>query len=183
MSPQPAVAELYPKIERFVARRVRNPEDREDLVQEIFLKMKESLDQLRDEERLLPWLYRSAYHRVVDYYRARGKPPPPPEAEGDAEEEGNRNAEVAGWLRPFVDSLGPEDREILVAIEFEGRTQKEAAAALGLSLAAAKSRHRRAKQRLQAALRACCEFHLDRRRNITDIRAKGGSCACGDKPS
>ena len=56
-------------------------------------------------------------------------------------------------LERAFDELDPDDREVLVLRELEGLTGEEVAGALGLTVAAMKSRLHRARLRLVAALR------------------------------
>lgn len=68
-------------------------------------------------------------------------------------EEGALRSERRALLARALEALAPEDREVLVLRELEELTGEEAAAALGLSLAATKSRLHRARLRLAAELR------------------------------
>jgi RNA polymerase sigma-70 factor, ECF subfamily len=61
-------------------------------------------------------------------------------------------AERAQLVRRAIDALDPLDREIISLRTFEGLTNNEAAAVLGLAKAAACNRYVRAMGRLQAAL-------------------------------
>jgi RNA polymerase sigma-70 factor (ECF subfamily) len=62
-------------------------------------------------------------------------------------------AERADLVRRAIDALEPLDREIISLRTFEGLTNSEAAAVLGLASSAASNRYVRAMARLQAALR------------------------------
>jgi RNA polymerase sigma-70 factor (ECF subfamily) len=68
-------------------------------------------------------------------------------------EEGALRSERRGCLARALEALGPEEREILVLRELEELTGEETAAALGIGLAAMKSRLHRARLRLAAQLR------------------------------
>lgn len=172
--------ELYQKIQDFVSRRVDHPEDREDLVQEIFLKLKKHADQIQHQDRLLPWLYRTASHQVIDYYRSRRPFQALPEILTMEEEETPGAAEeVASWLRFFIGGLKPVDQEIINLVELQGKTQNEAAQLLGLSLVATKSRHQRAKKRLKLALEACCDYFFDNRGKMTGYLKRDNPECCG----
>jgi RNA polymerase sigma-70 factor (ECF subfamily) len=61
-------------------------------------------------------------------------------------------AERADLVRRAIDALDPLDREIISLRTFEGLTNSEAAAALGLAKSAASNRYVRAMARLQASL-------------------------------
>jgi RNA polymerase sigma-70 factor (ECF subfamily) len=52
-------------------RRLGNPTDAEDLVQEIFLSAHRKLDSFRGEAALGTWLYRLAMNQILDHLRSR----------------------------------------------------------------------------------------------------------------
>jgi RNA polymerase sigma-70 factor (ECF subfamily) len=150
-------------LRRFIARRVRNEHDAEDLLQEVFLRVHVALRRVEDRDRVRPWLYRKATNATADYYRNRGhavrNKPLHELTEDDAGPE-NLNEEVRVCLEPLVDELPDRYRRALVLADLEGRTQKEVAEELGLSLSGAKSRVQRARKKLKAALLSCCRQHL-----------------------
>ncbi|MCF7805998.1 MAG: sigma-70 family RNA polymerase sigma factor [Candidatus Marinimicrobia bacterium] len=57
----------YTKIYRYIYYRVNQKEDAEDLTNDVFVRMLESLEQQRGS--FLAWLYQIAKNRIVDYYR------------------------------------------------------------------------------------------------------------------
>src|SRR5689334_25162985 len=62
--------ELQSSIRGFVARRVRQPADVDDIVQQVFLRVHQSLPSLRDADRLHAWIYQTTRRTIVDHYRA-----------------------------------------------------------------------------------------------------------------
>src|ERR1700753_136896 len=52
-----------------IARLIGRPEDVEDVGQEVFLRLYDSLDQLRTAEVFEPWLYRLTVNAAYDYLR------------------------------------------------------------------------------------------------------------------
>jgi RNA polymerase sigma-70 factor (ECF subfamily) len=166
-------------LRRFIARRVRNEHDAEDLLQEVFLRAHVALHRVEDRDRVRPWLYRIATNATADYYRNRGPAvwngPLHELAEDDAGPE-NLNEEVLVCLEPLVDELPDKYRRALVLADLEGWTQKEVAVELGLSLSGVKSRVQRARKKLRAALLSCCHFELDRLGNILDWQPNGETC-------
>src|SRR5882757_1006681 len=52
-----------------IARLISRPEDVEDVGQEVFLRLYDSLDQLRTAEVFEPWLYRLTVNASYDYLR------------------------------------------------------------------------------------------------------------------
>lgn len=64
--------ELERELRPFVARRV-SPADVDDVVQEIFVRLHRSGDELRDEERFGPWVMRVARNTITDHHRTHGR--------------------------------------------------------------------------------------------------------------
>jgi RNA polymerase sigma-70 factor, ECF subfamily len=166
-------------LKRFIARRVRDEHDAEDLLQEVFLRAHVAVHDVRDRDRVRPWLYRLAANAVADHYRERrlaARPVVPDELAEDAPGPDNANGEVLRCLGPLIDGLPQGYRRALVLADLEGRPQKEVAEELGLSLSGAKSRVQRARKKLRATLLSCCRFELDRLGNVLDWQPKGRAC-------
>lgn len=190
--------ELHSNIRGFVARRVRQPADVDDIVQQVFLRVHQALPTLRDADRLHAWIYQTTRRTIVDHYRAPAQRREVaagtavdvlPEAQQDdvTPDEGEASAlqELAGCLKPLIGKLADADREALRLIEFDGLTQVEAARRLGLSVSGMKSRVQRARLHLRSALDDCCRIALDRRGGVLDYEDRGnqcgaGSCGCKD---
>ena len=64
-------------------------------------------------------------------------------------------------------------REALTLTELEGLSHKEAAALVGVSLTAMKSRVQRGRDKLRAALVACCHIALDARSRVVGCEPRG----------
>jgi RNA polymerase sigma-70 factor (ECF subfamily) len=176
---QRAYVELRSEVRRFVARRVP-AEAVDDLSQEIFLRMHEHADELRDTARVVPWAFRIARSVVTDHLR-RKRPTTSLDAieEPAAPEEDpkNYNAEMAVWFRAMMALLPKEYATALELTEIEGLTQKELAERMRLSLSGAKSRVQRGRKLLEGVLRACCDFELDARGNVIECSPReGGPC-------
>ena len=90
-------------LKRFIAKRVPDEQDAEDLLQEVFLRAHASVHDVRDPGRVRPWLYRVAANAVADYYRERRSADLPlmvDELTGDTPGPDNGNGEVARCLGP-----------------------------------------------------------------------------------
>ncbi|MCX4241810.1 sigma-70 family RNA polymerase sigma factor [Paraliomyxa miuraensis] len=161
----PGLAHIVDDVRRFVRRRVDDPVAQEDLVQEVFLRVHDRRDQLRDDERLAGWIRRIAANVVTDHYRRRPPAEPLPEllpAPPDEDDESARTL-LASWLALTVSTLEEPYRDVLTLTELQGLTQREAAARLGLSLPAVKSRVLRGRAELRKRLERCCHVELDHR--------------------
>ena len=184
-------AELYTNIRGFVGRRVSQPADADDIVQQVFLQVHKGLPNLRDADRLHAWIYQVTRRAITDHYRApaHAREIPVgdavdvvPEAQLQDLATGDQGhtalQELAACLQPLVASLATIDREALRLVEFEGLTQIEAAARLGLSASGMKSRVQRARSRLRSALDRCCRIALDRRGGVIDYEGRQDPDCC-----
>lgn len=183
--------DVHASLRTFIGRRVRNPADADDLVQQVMLRLIAGLDSLRDTDRVYAWVYRTARNVIVDHYRS---PVTRREvASGDAEEvamarpaidavdedEGTALHELAACMAPMLTRLPAAQQTALRLTEIEGRAQADAARAEGISLSGMKSRVQRGRRQLRAALEACCAVHLDRRGGVIAYRPQAGGCGCG----
>jgi RNA polymerase sigma-70 factor (ECF subfamily) len=186
--------EVQSGLRGFIRKRVTDEAAAEDLSQEVFIRMQRGLGGLKDQSRLLPWIYRIARHVIIDYYRVQDKHPERPSGLASdletlyptsltvrsSEDSGQLRRELAGCLRLMIARLSEEYRQAVTLIDLEGLAQHEAAARLGLTVSGMKSRVQRGRRQLREMLEACCVIALDRRRGVTDYDVQDHSC--GDRP-
>lgn len=167
------------RLRNFIRRRVADPEDAEDILQEVFYKLVEANRLLMPIDHVTGWLFRVARNRITDLFRKKK-----PDAFSDARFE-NEDGEVlriedlfpspdAGpealyvrrvlleELELALDELPDEQREVFVAHELEGKSFKELAAESGVNVNTLLSRKR------YAVL-----FMRERLQNIYDEFSKG----------
>jgi len=65
-------------------------------------------------------------------------------------------------------------REAITLTELEGRTQREAAQMLGISLSGMKSRVQRGRAKLRGMLEACCKVAVDARGKVIACEPRKG---------
>src|SRR5256712_8694012 len=156
----------------FIRRRVPDPRDAEDILQDVFYELVEANRLLMPIEHVTGWLFRVARNRITDLFRKKR-----PESFSDtavADEDGEvlqiedllpsldagpealyvRNV-LLDELELALDELPEEQRDVFVAHELEGRSFKEMAAETGLSVNTLLSRKRYAvlhlRERLQSS--------------------------------
>jgi len=158
------------RLRNFIRRRVADPRDAEDILQEVFYELVEANRLLMPIEHVTGWLYRVARNRITDLFRKKR-----PERLGDnavAEDDellrledllpspdaGPEALYVRGVLLDelelALDELPEEQREVFVAHELEGRSFKEMAAETGLSTNTLLSRKRYAVRHLRERLQS-----------------------------
>ncbi len=168
------------RLRAFLRTRVSSPEDAEDLLQELFVRVHTGLCCREAAASLEKWIYRVARNLVIDHYRSRKSHEPLADEVaspyGAGEEEDDPAARIALSLRETVDELPPPYRDALVEVEYEGRSPAEYAARAGISLPAAKSRILRARGKLKELLLECCHFELDRLGGIVNYEKRCVEC-------
>ena len=150
---------------RFATRTCRGARDAEDAVQEALLAAWRGAATFREESSARTWLFQVMIHACRRAARRRAGEPDRHEeaaaAEGLAADQSgpdDRTAarQAAAALERALAGLPPEGREVLLLRDVEGLSGEEAAAALGVGIAAMKSRLHRArlelKERVEAAL-------------------------------
>jgi RNA polymerase sigma factor (sigma-70 family) len=64
---------MHGQIRRFVASRIPDPEQAEDLVHDVFLQVHDRIGSLRNSEKLDAWIYQITRNRIADHYRRQSR--------------------------------------------------------------------------------------------------------------
>jgi len=159
------------RLRNFIRRRVPDPRDAEDILQDVFYELVEANRLLMPIEHVTGWLFRVARNRITDLFRKKR-----PESFSDAAVEGEdgevlqiedlltspdagpdtlyvRNV-LLEELELALDELPEEQRDVFVAHELEGRSFKQMAAETGVSVNTLLSRKRYAVLHLRERLQS-----------------------------
>jgi len=190
--------QFHDRLLAFVRRRVSNPTDAEDLLQDVFSRIHTNLHRLHEAQSVPAWVYQITRNAITDHYRARakvagafdqlqretGSPDGPslPPREGPGEDP-ELSAELSHCLVPLLTKLPDKYQQAIRLTDLGELTQKEAAQRLGLSVSGMKSRVQRGRSRLKEVLLDCCKIELDQRRHVVDVQARESEscsdCDCG----
>jgi RNA polymerase sigma-70 factor (ECF subfamily) len=172
--------EFHAPLQQFIRRRVSDEHTAEDILQDVFLRIHQHMDSLKDVRKLEGWIYQITRNAIIDAYRGRRHETTLDAAEAlDLPEElpdDDLVSELLPSVRAMVRNLPEADRQALVLTEYQGLTQKELGERLGLSFSGAKSRVQRAREKLKQQLLECCHFELDRRGHIIDYQPRCHCC-------
>lgn len=162
----------------FLRSRVRDPDDAEDLLQDILIKTQKKLGSLEQSASLKSWLFQIANNTIIDFYRrkARTSRVHPDDLWYTDLDAADRHV-LEGCVSPFMKALPAEAADLLRRIELDGVPQKQLAAELGLSYSTLKSRVQTARRQLRALFEGCCEFSVDGQGKVIDYHPKAGGCA------
>lgn len=141
---------------------LRTTQDAEDAVQATLLKALEHLDQLEDDTRFRPWLYRIATNVCLAERRRAGRLSPLPGDDGPdplphggpAPTEALRRREIREALQRALGTLSPIQREALWLFHFEHLPYASICDILSICPAAARKRVFDAVERLRHELQA-----------------------------
>jgi RNA polymerase sigma factor (sigma-70 family) len=146
-----------PRLRSFIRRRVSDPRDAEDILQDVFYALVEANRLLMPIDHVTGWLFRVARNRITDLFRARLPESlevedllPSPEAGPEAS---YARAMLLETLEQAISELPAEQRDVFIGHELEGRSFKEMAAATGVGVNTLLSRKRYAVLRLRQRLR------------------------------
>jgi RNA polymerase sigma-70 factor (ECF subfamily) len=174
--------EFSAPLRNFLRRRARSPEDAEDILQDVFVRIHRQLPTLRNASKLQGWVYRIARNALIDHYRARHENVSLELDPSDEDHAWISQVDLTPTLKRFIALLPESYREPLVRHEFQGEALKDVSTALGLTLTATKSRVRRARLLLREMLDRCCRFEFDLRGRVIAASPRQTS-VCKSKPS
>lgn len=168
-------SDVAARLRPFVARRVPSSEI-DDVVQDVLVRMHRGLEGVRDDDRFAAWMFQIARNAITDVGRRRARSPlehcdAPDELAAAATADDDRQAADAlvGCVSMFVARLPSPYREAITLVELEGRTTREAAEMVGVSVSGMKSRVQRGRAQLREMFERCCEIAVDARGKVTDF--------------
>jgi RNA polymerase sigma factor (sigma-70 family) len=172
-----AVKQEQSRLRKFIRRRVPDPRDADDILQEVFSELVEANRLLMPIEHVTGWLFRVARNRITDLFRkktpeslsdavsASGEDEPlmledllpSPDAGPDAL---YARSVLLDEISEALDELPEEQREVFVGHEIEGRSFKEMSAESGVSVNTLLSRKRYAVLHLRERLQGIYDEFL-----------------------
>ena len=152
-----AVERDEPRLRNFIRRRVADIGDAEDVLQDVFSELVEASRVMKPAEEMTAWLFRVTRNRITDLFRRRKAVSlsdpvsdeddartledllPSPDAGPDAE---FARGVMIDAMEDALEELPPNQREVFVAHELEGRSFKEISEATGVGVNTLLSRKR-----------------------------------------
>jgi RNA polymerase sigma-70 factor (ECF subfamily) len=169
------------KVYRLAMSMTRNPQDAEEVMQDVFLAVARKIGDFDGRAAFSTWLYRVTANAALGKLRGRRREPhlSIEEAGPVFAADGSLTRPVADWsdlpenqllaaesrqiLTQAIEALPPDHKAVVVLRDIEGLTNPEAAEVLGITVLAVKSRLHRAR----LALRERMAAHFER----TGVRA------------
>jgi RNA polymerase sigma factor (sigma-70 family) len=158
------------RLQAFIQRRIDDPSDVEDILQDVFYKLVEANRLLMPIEHMTGWLFRVARNRITDFLRKMQ-----PETFSEAFEDDTLSIDdllpspdvgpealyvrrlLLDELEQALAELPTEQRDVFVAHEFEGKSFKQLAEESGVSVNTLLSRKRYAVLQLRERMQRIYE--------------------------
>ena len=161
--------ELSQPLLRYLRRCVGDQAVAEDLLQETLIRAAKGLPDFAGRSNVKTWAFSIATRVAADHFRAPDRRVKIVEVDEAADlpdpdralDEGVVVDEMNACVRQVIDSLPEHYRAALVLHDLEGLNAEQVAGICGCSLATAKIRIHRARDRLRKALQQACEFYRD----------------------
>src|SRR5437660_11609541 len=161
----------HSRLRNFIRRRVPDPRDAEDILQDVFYELVEANRLLMPIEHVTGWLFRVARNRIIDLFRKKKPENFSDVAVAHEDDEGEllrledllpsvdaspealyARSVLLDELELAVEELPEEQREVFIAHELEGRSFKQMAAETGVNVNTLLSRKRYAVRHLRQRL-------------------------------
>lgn len=152
------IVRLYAdRIYNYVRRMVGNPQDAEDITQEVFIRAYQGLSQFDGRASFSTWLFRIATNLCIDHKRRQSRRVQtlPYHRDEVDEDEGDwefadtsqpsaleqlLTKELQGVVEQAIDMLSPKLKTVLLLYDVEGLSYEQIADALGIPMGTVKSR-------------------------------------------
>lgn len=139
-----------------------DPDDAEDVAQEVLVRLHDHLGQYRRGSRFTSWLYRITRNAATDRLRSRARRRrlrvegalASAGASVDAPDERLLHAETDQIVRSFLEALPDRQRQVVDLIDLQGHDPAEAAAMLGIEAGTVRAHLHRARRSLRSRLLA-----------------------------
>jgi len=174
---QSIVENLQEKVRNTCFRYVNNVEDADDIAQEVFIQVYESMSHFREDSQISTWVYRIAVNKSLDFLRSRKRKKRfgqltslfrsteegeeiidiPSHGTPEQELEDKERKEVLDWA---LIKLPNNQKTAIILSRYEGFSNKEITEIMNLSLSAVEALMHRARKNLQKQLHDYFEKHL-----------------------
>lgn len=143
----------------FVRRQVGDPSIAEDILQDSLIKALRTAPELRDSDKLIPWLYQIMRNAIVDHYRQRATEHTAMDQYASETEtilEPEDEPVLCACFRKLIPTLKNEYQKIVEELDLAEGDPETVAKQLGITRGNLKVRRHRARQQLRSRLEQAC---------------------------
>ena len=163
-------------LKRFLASKISDQQDAEDLLQQILIKVHNGLSDLKNVTSIKAWLMQISNRTIIDYYRKQAATRDLTGEELWYQNDKDVENELIQCVSPFVRQLPDEFAELLLQVDLAGVSQKEYANRLNIPYSTLKSRVQKSRQLLKSVFEQCCELETDAAGRVIGFGKKKVGC-------
>lgn len=158
------------RLTAYAQSRVADKELAADAVQEAIAKAVKASAQLKDEEKLLPWLYAILRNTVAELTRRQSREIVTQDFADVAAPDNLENDTVCGCFKPLIATLPSDYGDVLQTIDLDETPREFVASKMGITVQNLNVKLHRAREKLREAIESTC-----------NMCAKHGclNCTCG----
>jgi RNA polymerase sigma-70 factor (ECF subfamily) len=168
------------KLQPYIRKWVTDPELAKDIEQDVFLKIHEKIDTLKDNTKVHSWVLQITKNTILDNFRKQKEKFQHIEKleledfqQGEIfndTKERNLKEEISSGMKTLIESLPDKYSQALLMVEYQGISQVDLAKKLKLSPSAAKSRVQRGRLMVKDRLLQCCHYEFDKYGNVVGVQ-------------
>lgn len=166
---------------RYIQYKVSDSFIAEEILNDVFFKASNSIEQLKEQTKVQSWLYKIASNLIIDYYRKHKDKvlefQEHTHIEDEKEEQTALN-DLSCCLSDLLQQLPSNQSNALKAVYFYELTQKEYAQNHKLNLSSVKSDIKRGKEKMKGFFDTCCHFEKDKLNNVVKCISKETNKEC-----
>jgi len=177
--------QYYARVRKFILTLVKDEWVADDLIQETFLKIQNSLKNLKDHSKLSSWIFRIAYNLCQDHFRQLKRSRKEERIDQEEMEDFKEaliqkgpdiqkeleQRQMGECVQNQINLLPEYPRMVLLLYDIMEFSHQEVADILGVTVENVKVRLHRARKKLKSILEQKCNFERDERNVLVCIPA------------
>ncbi len=155
---------------RYISSKVDNKEDAKDILQNVFVKVVEKADTLKEEKATKAWIFTICRNTIIDYYRKSRMKVYNNRLDGNGEDSRfiakeieNAKAvtiELERCMESLIKQLPEKYRYPIIMTQIKGIKQKDLAKEMNIPYPTIRSRVQRGKEKLKELISSSCRYNI-----------------------
>ena len=158
-----------PELRSWLRQRLRQPQDVDDLMQDLFIKALGQGSKFCSIDNARAWLFAVARNALADQLKMKRESVELPDDLAAEQHDQDAVDQLAACLPRVLSELSPADREAIQLCDLGGLSQVQYAQQAGLNLSTAKSRLQRARQKMRERMTQACQVRFDGQGHVQDF--------------
>jgi RNA polymerase sigma-70 factor (ECF subfamily) len=163
--------DLNDELYAFIKGKVKDESIAKDILQEVFLKIKTNIHQLKQISKLTSWVYQITRNSIYDFFREHKIKNVSIDSIQMFESENDEfeYSKLTNCINEKIENLSAQHKEAIILTSFKNYSQKELAAHLEISYSGTKSRVQKARAILKENILDCPNVESDTAGKLIDF--------------